>query len=77
MKSGRHMQNQVVEELKNEIISKKLNHEDPHMIPVTLLAGLYELIKDTEMSSMLDGLFENSFPAWIQKYVMMLEKSQA
>jgi hypothetical protein len=43
MKSGRHMCTQVTEVLKNEVISK-LNEEDPTDIPVTLLAGLYDLI---------------------------------
>ena len=28
------------------------------------------------MSSILDSLFENSFPAWVNKYVNILEQSQ-
>lgn len=69
------MSNLVVEVLQNEVISK-LGVEDPTKVPVTLIKGLYDLVKDTDMSQILDTLFENSFPAWIKKYVTILEQSQ-
>ena len=60
MKSGREMEEQVINYLKIEIINKMKQH-DPTVIPVSLLKGLYELILDTKKHNLLTGLYESSF----------------
>jgi hypothetical protein len=38
-------------------------------VPASLLQGLHELVKETEKSDMLTGLYENSFPSWLRKLI--------
>jgi hypothetical protein len=72
MNSGTEMEKQVIEVLKNEIINK-MKQQDPTLIPVSLLVGLYELIEASEISSLLSGMFEMCFPVWLRLYCEKIE----
>ena len=72
MKAGREMELQVQEVLKNEVINK-MKQQDPTVIPVSLLVGLCELVEDTELSSLLSGMYEMCFPVWLRLYCEKLE----
>lgn len=72
MKSGRDMETEVVKILEEEVI-KKMKQTDPTVIPVSLLIGLYDLVEDTEMSSMLTGMYEMCFPVWLRLYCEKLD----
>ena len=72
MKSGREMEELVVQFLKNQVINKMKQH-DPTVIPVTLLKGLYELIEDSEIHSLLNGMYDTSFPLWLRLYNEKIE----
>lgn len=72
MNSGKEMEKQVIEVLKNEIINK-MKQQDPTLIPVSLLKGLHELIEASEISSLLSGMFEMCFPVWLRLYCEKIE----
>ena len=72
MNSGKEIEKQVIQVLKNEIINK-MKQQDPTLIPVSLLKGLYELIEASEISSLLSGMFEMCFPVWLKLYCEKIE----
>ena len=75
MKSGRDLEAQILAILKDEVINK-MKQPDPKAIPVSLLVGLYELVEDTGEDSMLTGMYETSFPAWLRLYDEKLSYSK-
>ena len=66
MKSGRELENNVIEVLSLEVIKLMEMQKNPKNIPVTLLNGLYNLVEDTEETEMLGGLYKESFPFWLK-----------
>jgi hypothetical protein len=50
-----------------------MRQQDPTLIPVSLLVGLYELIEASEISSLLSGMFEMCFPVWLRLYCEKIE----
>lgn len=66
MKSGREIESQVINYLKIEVINK-MNQNDPRVIPVSLLKGLFNLINETGMSNLLTGMYQTSFPKWLRQ----------
>lgn len=46
------------------------------MIPVSLLIGLCEMIEDTNMTSMLSGMYEMCFPTWLRSFCEKLDEAK-
>ena len=41
-----------------------------------MLSGLHELVRKTEQSDMLTGLFENCFPQWLRALLVRLNSAR-
>lgn len=76
MKAGREMESAVLNVLEKEVISR-LSPTDPTSIPVSLLLGLYDLVEETKIVSMLDSLYAKCFPSWIKKYSQKIDECRA
>jgi GGDEF domain-containing protein len=72
MKSGRDMKEQIENVIRIEVINK-MKQFDPTVIPVSLLVGLYEMIEETDASSMLTGMYDLCFPIWLRLYCEKLD----